>query len=171
MQYVRKTQFCLLYIIVCMVRYREFPKRASITAWSHNWMGKKDYILIPCTKSCLFCTELMSAMDTVVQTCIVNSCMENRGKRQPKRIQVILADFLAFEASGGLYTTYLLWSALFTRSCDLLENGLRCHLMESDCTEFFTGLITKHVNQDTWSHWLDFSILWLFLPPKSLADK
>ena len=31
---------------------------ADITAWSHDWMGKVDYLLNPCTRSCLFYTEL-----------------------------------------------------------------------------------------------------------------
>ena len=45
-------------------------------------MGKVEHMLSPNTslRSYLFCTELMSAMDTVEQACMVCSGIENKGQ-------------------------------------------------------------------------------------------
>ena len=58
-------------------------------------MGKVDYMLIPCARSCLFCTELMSAVDISAGL----YCLLRYGEQRV----VTLADFVAPKATGVIH--------------------------------------------------------------------
>ena len=91
--------------------YRHFPQEGIITAWSHDWTGKVDYLLISCTRSCSFCTERMLAVDSSAGL----HCFLRQGKQ---RI-VKLADFVAPNATEGIIhhlatVVYLIYQVMWS---------------------------------------------------------
>ena len=74
-------------------------------------MEKVNYILTDAPRSCLFCSELMSDMDIVAQTCIVCSGMENKWKSQAKPVHVVSVSRwfgAAPKVNGGTIHNHLL---------------------------------------------------------------
>ena len=75
-------------------------------------MGKVDYVLIPYTRSCLFCTEMISDVDTTAHL----HCWLRHGKQRV----VTLADFAARKATGEIIhhlttAVYLIYQVMWSR--------------------------------------------------------
>ena len=94
----------------------------------------------------MFCTQLMSVMDTVVQTLIVYSGMENKGKSQSNRYLGPTSRLCGSKASDGLYTPYLpcpnTWDYIYCHS--LFATGKSTIMV---CTPVFrkTGVFPSHL--------------------------
>ena len=96
------------------------------------------------------CTEIMSVIDTEVQTCILCSGMENKGWNQGQSLaQVVPRSHQLLMSVGRLYTTYILQPTSFTRSCDLLEKYIYCPLLDSDCTYTQLSIGLNVMNQQS----------------------
>ena len=120
-----KVHHTIFYIISYPVSTRGHQSQfGHMTEWG------KQTICLSHTRSCLFCSELVSAMGSVVKACIVCSGIENKGW---SRLQALWLPWPLGDYTPPNYCSLL----SFTRSCDLLEQYKRSPLLESGCTQLF----------------------------------
>ena len=98
----------LIYTILYMPSYHQFPQEGinhSLVTWLNT---KVDYVLIPCTRSCLFCTECGHWGAGL--HCLL---------RHVKQSVITLADFVAPMTTGGiihhlLTVVYLIYQVMWS---------------------------------------------------------
>ena len=119
-----------------MLSYHQFPQEGIITDWSPDWRGKVDYLLIPCTRSCLFCTERGHCGAGL-------HCLLRHGNQRV----VTLAGVVAIRGTGGIIhhlplVVYLIYPGhviSWTNACTALS-------WKMTVLSFYLALLSCNVN-------------------------